>query len=175
LCSQNVVLFRNAPPYHLQKLGIQYSFHYFERTNFVMNNCFDVKQADLLGHYFLLLHSARDGDLFKDRAPREYSFKMLGVPAVCNYSGICKCSTRSLGLLILPCSQGPSTSPYQPDQSSPYYPYPVSLSSILILSTHPHLGLLSDLVPSGFPTNNQHVFLLSPFVLHALLTSSFWT
>jgi hypothetical protein len=37
--------------------------------------------------------------------------------------------------------------------------HPLSLRSILILSTHLHLGLPSGLFPSGFPTNILHVFL----------------
>jgi hypothetical protein len=40
----------------------------------------------------------------------------------------------------LPCSQQPSTRPYpEPGRSSPYKSHPISLRSILILSTHlPH-------------------------------------
>jgi hypothetical protein len=62
----------------------------------------------------------------------------------------------------LPCSQEPSTGPYpQPDQSSLYHPI-LSLRSILILSTHLHLGLPSGLFPSGFPTNILYEFLFVP-------------
>jgi hypothetical protein len=49
--------------------------------------------------------------------------------------------------------------------------HPISLRSILILSTHLHLGLASGLL-SGFPTNILYAFLLSQFVLHALSISS---
>jgi hypothetical protein len=60
----------------------------------------------------------------------------------------------------LPCSQEPSTNVCpEPDQSSPH---PISLRSILILSTHLRLGLPSGLFPSGFPTNMLYVFLFSP-------------
>jgi hypothetical protein len=41
-------------------------------------------------------------------------------------------------------------------------PHPTSPRSILILSTHLHLGLPSGLFPSGFPTNNLYAFLFSP-------------
>jgi hypothetical protein len=52
----------------------------------------------------------------------------------------------------LPYSQDPSTGPYpKPDQSNPSHP--ISLRSILMLSTHEGLGLPSGLFPSGFPTN----------------------
>jgi hypothetical protein len=37
----------------------------------------------------------------------------------------------------------------------------ISLKSILILSTHLHLGLPSRLFPSGFPTNILYAFLFS--------------
>jgi hypothetical protein len=51
----------------------------------------------------------------------------------------------------LPCSQEPSTGLYPvPDQSIP--PYPVSLRTILMLSSHLHLGLPNGLFPSGFLT-----------------------
>jgi hypothetical protein len=43
--------------------------------------------------------------------------------------------------------------------------HPVTLSSILVLSTHLHLGLPSGLFPSGFPTNILYAFLVSP--IHA--------
>jgi hypothetical protein len=51
-------------------------------------------------------------------------------------------------------------------QSIPYYS--ITLGSILILSTHHHLGLPSGLFTSGFPTNILYAFFFSPFVLHAL-------
>jgi hypothetical protein len=40
--------------------------------------------------------------------------------------------------------------------------HPISLRSILILSTHLRLGLPNGLLPSGFPTNILYAFLLSP-------------
>jgi hypothetical protein len=74
----------------------------------------------------------------------------------------------------LPCSQEPSTGPYpEPDQSNPYHP--ISLISILILSTYLRLGLPSGPFPSGFPINILYTFIFSPFVLHALPISSFLT
>jgi hypothetical protein len=64
----------------------------------------------------------------------------------------------------LPWSQELSAGPYtEPDQSSPSNHIP--LRSILILSTHPHLGLPSGLFPSGFPINILYAFLWAP--IHA--------
>jgi hypothetical protein len=61
----------------------------------------------------------------------------------------------------LPCSQEPSTVPYlEPDQSNLYHP--ISLRSILILSTHLRLGLHNGLFPSGFFTNILYAFFFSP-------------
>ena len=60
----------------------------------------------------------------------------------------------------LPHSQASATCPYPvPAQSSPH---PTSWRSILILSTHLHLGLPSGLVPSGFPTKTLYGHLSSP-------------
>ena len=42
------------------------------------------------------------------------------------------------------------------------YPHPTSWRSILILSTHIHLGLPSGLFPSGFPTKTLYTLLSSP-------------
>jgi hypothetical protein len=71
------------------------------------------------------------------------------------------------------CSQEPSTGPYpKPYRFSLYVPsHPISLRSILILSTHLHLGLLSGLFPSVFPTNipmhhsQENIFLRDIFFL----------
>jgi hypothetical protein len=50
--------------------------------------------------------------------------------------------------------------------------HPISLRSILILSTHLHLGLPSGLFPSGLPTNILYAFVCFTFVLRALPISS---
>jgi hypothetical protein len=47
-----------------------------------------------------------------------------------------------------------------------------SIQSSLMLSNHLQIGLHSGLFPSGFPTNNLHTFLFSPFTPHAPPTSS---
>jgi hypothetical protein len=55
-----------------------------------------------------------------------------------------------------------------PIQSIP--PNPISARSIIILSTHFHLGLHSSLFPSGFPTNNLCAFPFhSTFPAHLIL------
>jgi hypothetical protein len=61
------------------------------------------------------------------------------------------------------CSQDPSIGPYhEPDQSIP--PHPISLRSILILSSYLRLGIPSGLFPLGFPTKILYIILL---LLHA--------
>ena len=52
------------------------------------------------------------------------------------------------------------------------YPHPTSWRSVLILSTHPHLGLPSGLLPSDFPTKTLYTPLSSP--IHAQPISFFW-
>jgi hypothetical protein len=49
---------------------------------------------------------------------------------------------------------------------------PISLRSILILSTHIRVDLPSGLFHSGFTTNILYAFLFTPFVLHAMSISS---
>jgi hypothetical protein len=57
----------------------------------------------------------------------------------------------------LPCSQEPSNGPCpEPDESSPQSPHTISLRSILILSSHPFLGLFSILFPSDFSMKSSY-------------------
>ena len=64
---------------------------------------------------------------------------------------------------LSPHSQQPATSPYpEPDLSSPCPPHPTSWRSVLIMSSLLRMGLLSDLFPSGFPTETPYTRLLSP-------------
>jgi hypothetical protein len=71
------------------------------------------------------------------------------------------------------CSQEPSVGSFpEPESIHSIPPYPISLRSILILSTHLRLDLPSSLFPYGFTTNILYAFLFSPFVPHALPISS---
>ena len=47
------------------------------------------------------------------------------------------------------------------------YPHPTSWISILILSTHLHLGLPSGLLPSGFPSKTLYTPTPHPYAPHA--------
>jgi len=47
------------------------------------------------------------------------------------------------------------------------YPHPTSWRSILILSTHLPLGLLSDLLPSGFPSKTLYTPSPHPYAPHS--------
>jgi hypothetical protein len=64
-------------------------------------------------------------------------------------------------------TQEPATCPYpEPDQSSLRPPpHPTSRRSILVLSSHLRLGLLSGLFPSGFSTKTLYAPLISPIRL----------
>ena len=59
----------------------------------------------------------------------------------------------------------PSLSWSSPIQS--IYPHPISWRSILILSTHLHLGLPSGLFPSGFPIKTLYTPSPHPYAPHA--------
>jgi hypothetical protein len=62
----------------------------------------------------------------------------------------------------LPCSQEPSSGPYPELDQSVHTPHPISLRSILILSSHLHLGLPSGRFPSGFHTKILYALLFTP-------------
>ena len=53
------------------------------------------------------------------------------------------------------------------------YPHPTSWRSVLILSAHLRLGLLSGLFPSGFPTKNLYTPSPHPYAPHAQPISFF--
>jgi hypothetical protein len=58
--------------------------------------------------------------------------------------------------------QEPSTGTYlQPVQSSPYHSILSLLRSILIISTHLHLSLISGFFPYGFRANILHTMVIS--------------
>jgi len=59
----------------------------------------------------------------------------------------------------IPCLQEPATGPYPEAHSTSLHP--ISLTSILISSSHLHLGLYSVFFPSGFPTKLSHWFSIS--------------
>jgi len=48
------------------------------------------------------------------------------------------------------------------DESSLHFLHPISKISILILSSHLHIGFLSGLFPSGFWTKILYAFLIFP-------------
>jgi hypothetical protein len=61
-----------------------------------------------------------------------------------------------------PHTQQPSIGPYPELLESNRNPQPFSLRSIVIQSSHLHLGLPSGLFPSGFYTETPYTFLSSP-------------
>jgi hypothetical protein len=71
----------------------------------------------------------------------------------CNHWILSQHSVKPEGSLLR--SQELSTCTYAaPDQSSPHHPHPISMISILMLSTQLRLGLCSALFPYGFCINN---------------------
>jgi hypothetical protein len=62
----------------------------------------------------------------------------------------------------LPYLQVPATSFYPEPDNPVHVPHVTSCRSILVLSSHLHLGLTSGLFPSGFPTKTLYTPLLSP-------------
>jgi hypothetical protein len=73
----------------------------------------------------------------------------------------------------LPCSQEPATD-FRPetDKSSPH-PHPMSLRSILVISSHLRLGLPNGLFSYGFPAKPLYAATLSPqiaiHIVHLIL------
>jgi len=51
-------------------------------------------------------------------------------------------------------------------------PHPTPSRSILILSSHLHMGLPSGFFPSGFPTKTLYTSLLNPLTCYCPITSS---
>jgi len=62
----------------------------------------------------------------------------------------------------LPCSQEPATDPFTSQMIQFTPSYPISLISILMLSSHLPLRLPSGLFRSIYPTGILYAFLISP-------------
>jgi hypothetical protein len=73
--------------------------------------------------------------------------------------------------------EGPPLVPILSQMNPVHTLHPISLLSILTLSSYMRLSLSSSLFPSGFPIKMLYAFLFSPCVLHVLsiLPSLTWT
>jgi hypothetical protein len=72
------------------------------------------------------------------------------------------------------CTRAISWSQYWAISIQPIPPDSIFLKSLLILLNHLCLVFPSCLIPYSFPTSDLYAFHFSPFMLHALLTSSLW-
>jgi len=68
-------------------------------------------------------------------------------------------------------SHGPAIRPYPESDDPVHTSHPIPLRSILILSSHLCPGLLSGIIPSGFPTKILYAFLISPMYAISPTTS----
>ena len=77
------------------------------------------------------------------------------------------------GRFVTALTKAPPSVPILSQLSRVHVPHPTSCRSILRLSSHLHLGLLSCLFSSGLVTKTLYAPLLSPYVPHVLPISMF--